>query len=154
MRANFLTLRCWIPASKLQWGLSLSMPGCVRRRIWVSSDEHLNVQFNPAALLSLGDARAFAAGAARTRSCRARPRRTRGGARRPRQCPPPAKPGAAGGRAADAGADGAARPITSRVPQKYLIQNQSGLAVYYWVDVVRARTQGASSSIFYGACAC
>lgn len=29
-------------------------------------------------------------------------------------------------------------PITSRVPQKYLIQNQSGLAVYYWVDVVCA----------------
>ena len=22
--------------------------------------------------------------------------------------------------------------ITSRVPQKYLIQNQSGLAAYYW----------------------
>jgi len=26
--------------------------------------------------------------------------------------------------------------ITSRVPQKYLIQNQSGLTVFYWVDSV------------------
>lgn len=25
-------------------------------------------------------------------------------------------------------------PITSRVPQKYLIQNQTGLALYYWSD--------------------
>ncbi len=28
--------------------------------------------------------------------------------------------------------------ITSRVPQKYLIQNQSGLTVFYWVDPVGA----------------
>lgn len=27
--------------------------------------------------------------------------------------------------------------ITSRVPQKYLIQNQSGLRVYYWVEQVK-----------------
>lgn len=29
------------------------------RRIWVGSEERLNIQFNPAALLSLGDAHAF-----------------------------------------------------------------------------------------------
>ena len=28
-------------------------------------------------------------------------------------------------------------PMFCRVPQKYLIQNNSGLSVYYWVDSVR-----------------
>jgi hypothetical protein len=29
------------------------------------------------------------------------------------------------------------QPVTARVPQKYLIQNQSGLKVFYWVTKVR-----------------
>ncbi len=33
---------------------------------------------------------------------------------------------------------GLAAPVTGRAPQKYLIQNQSGLRVYYWADKVRA----------------
>ena len=32
--------------------------------------------------------------------------------------------------------------ITSRVPQKYLVQNQSGLRVYYWVDKVNSVNPG------------
>ena len=31
----------------------------MRRRIWAGSEERLNIQFNPAALLSFGDAHAF-----------------------------------------------------------------------------------------------
>ena len=31
---------------------------------------------------------------------------------------------------------GLAAPATGRAPQKYLIQNQSGLRVYYWADKV------------------
>jgi len=31
-----------------------------RRQIWVSSEQHLNMHFNPAGLLSIGDALAFA----------------------------------------------------------------------------------------------
>lgn len=30
--------------------------------------------------------------------------------------------------------------LTSRIPQKYLIQNQSGLQVYYWADEVSYAT--------------
>ena len=32
---------------------------------------------------------------------------------------------------------GLAAPLTGRAPQKYLIQNQSGLKVFYWADKVR-----------------
>lgn len=36
---------------------------------------------------------------------------------------------------------GLAAPVTGRAPQKYLIQNQSGLKVYYWADKVRINTE-------------
>jgi hypothetical protein len=38
--------------------------------------------------------------------------------------------------------------ITSRVPQKYLIQNQSGLTVFYWTAPVRAQPQPSSWKTF------
>ena len=37
--------------------LTLAVIAC--RRIWAGSEDRLNIQFNPAALLSLGDAHAF-----------------------------------------------------------------------------------------------
>lgn len=99
----------------------------------MSSMEHLKVQFNPAALLSLGDARAFldSLADAEPRS----PAVPRGG-------PTPSTVSTTSRLAqleavpemqeqmAQRGS------ITSRVPQKYLIQNQSGLTVFYWVDTV------------------
>ena len=100
------------------------------RHLWLTSKQHLGVHFNPAGLLSFGDALAFA-------------NAVRG--------PMPnydAVAGAVGSGDGSRLAASEAAPemqeqmaqrgsITSRVPQKYLIQNQSGLRVYYWAGPVR-----------------
>ena len=100
------------------------------RHLWLTSKQHLGVHFNPAGLLSFGDALAFANAV---------------------QGPMPnydAVAGAVGHGDGSRLAAPEAAPemqeqmaqrgsITSRVPQKYLIQNQSGLRVYYWAGPVR-----------------
>ena len=39
---------------------------------------------------------------------------------------------------------GLAAPVTGRAPQKYLIQNQSGLKVFYWAEKVRGLVETAA----------
>ncbi|BDA48870.1 hypothetical protein COCOBI_12-5530 [Coccomyxa sp. Obi] len=108
------------------------------RRLWVGSEEHLNVQFNPAALLSLGDARAFLEALSDVEP--RMPAVPRGG-------PTPSTVSTTSRLAQlDAAPQMAEQmaqrgSITSRVPQKYLIQNQSGLTVFYWVDPAEGAAQ-------------
>ena len=96
--------------------MSCRSPARGRRRLWVTSEEHLGVAFNPAALLALGDARALAAALAAPR-----PPRPAAGA-------PPREPAASvvssSGRAAHAASAPAIAEqlairaaLTARVPQ-------------------------------------
>ena len=94
------------------------------------SKQHLNVNFNPAALLSVGDALAFLnslldvdfndPGFLREPSSLGRPARVGAPENAPKLQEQMAQKGS----------------IVSRVPQKYLIQNQSGLRLYYWGEEV------------------
>lgn len=105
----------------------------------MKSSEHMRVNFNPASLLSFGDALAWAG-------------QLSGGKDTPLF---PAKPSmtsltdamvgnnstllhlAAPEEAPAMAEQIAPKGIMSRVPQKYLIQNESGLKVYYWAGPVR-----------------
>ncbi len=101
----------------------------------MTSGAHLNVHFNPSLLLSIGDLLAFCGalmeplrlvGSALTSQLSV------AGPLTARRLPPEAAP-----KMQDQMAQRGS--ITSRVPQKYLIQNQAGLRVYYWADEVRER---------------
>ena len=104
---------------------------CASRNIRLQSGQHLNVNFNPAALLSFGDALAFCnrlldvhfndPGFLKEQASLGQ---------RPRSASPENAP-QLHEQMAQKGS------ITSRVPQKYLIQNQSGLRLYYWGDEVQ-----------------
>ena len=109
--------------------------GC--RRLWISSKEHLNVNFNPASLLSFGDLLAFAnsvlsvvpsmpsVGLTPTSSAASINTLVKQG----KWTAPEAAPAMREQLAVE-------DEITSRVPQKYLIQNQSGMRVFYWAERV------------------
>ena len=105
------------------------------RRIWVTSEEALAVQFNPAVLLSIGDARAFVAALLANKPA---PGEDVSGGMSATSTS--ALTGITGPRGADipALAEQMAErgAITSRVPQKYLIQNNTGLRAYYWAEQV------------------
>ena len=125
------------------------------RRIWVTSEETLAVQFNPAVLLSIGDARAFVAALLANKSA---PGEDVSGGMSATSTS--ALTGIAGSRGADipALAEQMAErgAITSRVPQKYLIQNNTGLRAYYWAEQVslaankRDALEMACASTLYG----
>lgn len=106
------------------------------RHMWVASKERLNVHFNPASLLSFGDALAFANTLLSQDVVILGPQGpelvsspTRGPGSMARLAAPENAPKMAEQMAVNA-------DLTSRIPQKYLIQNQSGLRVYYWADEV------------------
>ncbi|KAL4553401.1 hypothetical protein Ndes2526B_g03263 [Nannochloris sp. 'desiccata'] len=111
--------------------------------LWLSSDRHLNATFNPASLMSLGDALAFmrafqgdglspsiddevvlAAPMAQQHTPTAR--RTVSVNLTAAALEIDGKPRASATTVSTKGA------VTSRAPQKYLIQNQSGMKVYYF----------------------
>ena len=116
----------------------------MNRNLWISSDRHLNATFNPASLMSLGDALAFmrsfqdresmdeqlleAAALPQSPTERRRPPLTSFEDVRFK-----------GGAAATVATTGAG---TSRAPQKYLIQNQSGMRLYYWTGTISGRNSG------------
>lgn len=98
-------------------------PRCIR----LQSGQHLNVNFNPAALLTLGDALAFFK-ALLDGDCSARPDALKPppSQRKPARLAAPENAPQLHEQMAQKGS------VTSRVPQKYLIQNQSGLSLFYW----------------------
>ena len=95
----------------------------MHRSVQLSSQQHLNINFNPASLLSIGDALAFAGLLTGTQTARGD---SESGsvsdfiAASPENAPQMHEQMAS------------TQGITSRVPQKYLIQNQSGLTTFYW----------------------
>ena len=95
----------------------------------LQSQQHLNINFNPASLLSVGDALAFwtllSGGPASTP-----PPGSESGSVSDFIAASPENIPELGEQMAQTGS------ITSRVPQKYLIQNQSGLGAYYWSSEV------------------
>ena len=105
--------------------------------MWLASKERLNVHFNPASLLSFGDALAFVNTLLSQDVVILGPQGpelmsspTRGPGSMARLAAPENAPKMSEQMAVNA-------DLTSRIPQKYLIQNQSGLRVYYWADEVR-----------------
>ena len=107
------------------------------RHMWVASKDRLNVHFNPASLLSFGDALAFANTLLSSEVVVLGPQGpelvsspTHGPGSMARLAAPENAPKMTEQMAVNA-------DLTSRIPQKYLIQNQSGLRVYYWADDVR-----------------
>ena len=108
------------------------------RRMWISSKEHLNVNFNPASLLSLGDLLEFVNSVlsvvpslpsmSLTPSSSGASINTM--VRQGKWSAPEAAPAMHEQLAVEDN-------ITARVPQKYLIQNQSGMRVFYWAERVR-----------------
>ncbi|KAK9815754.1 hypothetical protein WJX72_009012 [[Myrmecia] bisecta] len=101
------------------------------RSIWLSSEQHLNLYFNPASLLSFGDVLAFwrALTAASPGQTALQPTVSSTSAHSPSFLLTAAQNAPAMEEQLASQAS-----ITSRVPQKYLIQNQSGLLVYYWAE--------------------
>lgn len=98
------------------------------RHIWLTSKQHLSVHFNPSALLSFGDLMAFVnAVMGPMPNYEAVSGSLEGGNNR---IAAPEAPPNMRDQMAQRGS------IISRVPQKYLIQNQSGLRVYYWASDV------------------
>ena len=107
------------------------------RRVWISSKEHLNVNFNPASLLSFGDLLEFvnsvlsvvpsipSLGLSPSNSTASINTLVRQG----KWSAPEAAPAMSEQLAVEDN-------ITARVPQKYLIQNQSGMRVFYWAERV------------------
>ncbi|KAL6785838.1 hypothetical protein ACKKBG_A00370 [Auxenochlorella protothecoides x Auxenochlorella symbiontica] len=132
-----------------------------RTNLWVTSDQHLDAAFNPASLMSFGDALAFYNTLLRPEP---EPEDWESGSPAPMPAhphhhkdvdprqearavpprPPPAAAAAAPARATPPAGSGPAA-IMSLAPQKYLIQNQSGLRVYYWADGPRG---GVRSPVF------
>ena len=105
------------------------------RHVWVTSGAHLNVHLNPSLLLSIGDLLAFWGALMEPLSLvgsTLTPQLSITGPLMARRLPPEAVP-----KMQDQMAQRGS--ITSRVPQKYLIQNQAGLRVYYWAGEVRVR---------------
>ncbi len=105
--------------------------------MWLASKDRLNVHFNPASLLSFGDALAFVNTLLSSDVVILGPQGpevisspTHGPGSMARLAAPENAPKMAEQMAVNA-------DLTSRIPQKYLIQNQSGLRVYYWADAVR-----------------
>ena len=106
------------------------------RHMWLASKERLNVHFNPASLLSFGDALAFVNTLLSQDVVILGPQGpelvsspTKGPGSMARLAAPENAPKMSEQMAVNA-------DLTSRIPQKYLIQNQSGLRVYYWADEV------------------
>ena len=104
--------------------------------MWLASKERLNVHFNPASLLSFGDALAFVNTLLSQDVVILGPQGpelvsspTKGPGSMARLTAPENAPKMSEQMAVNA-------DLTSRIPQKYLIQNQSGLRVYYWADEV------------------
>ncbi|KAL0018632.1 hypothetical protein WJX77_009530 [Trebouxia sp. C0004] len=104
------------------------------RHMWLASKERLNVHFNPASLLSFGDGLAFVNTLLSNDVVVLGPQGpelasspTYGPGPMARLAAPENAPKMAEQMAVNA-------DLTSRIPQKYLIQNQSGLRVYYWAD--------------------
>ena len=108
-------------------GLGEWTPVC--RHIWLTSKQHLSVHFNPSALLSFGDLLAFANAVSGPMSNQEAAGGSLDGVSNARMAAPEAPPHMRD-QMAQRGS------IISRVPQKYLIQNQSGLRVYYWASAV------------------
>lgn len=108
------------------------------RHMWVASKERLNVHFNPASLLSFGDALAFVSTLLSSDVVVLGPQGPE------LQSSPTHGPGSMARLAAPENAPKMAEQmavnadLTARIPQKYLIQNQSGLRVYYWAESVRS----------------
>lgn len=105
------------------------------RHMWIASKERLNVRFNPASLLSFGDGLAFANTLLSNEVVVLGPQgpelvsSSHGPGSMARLAAPENAPKISEQMAVNA-------DVTSRIPQKYLIQNQSGLRVYYWGDSV------------------
>eukprot|EP00887_Chlorella_sp_A99_P007742 scaffold20.g7742.t1 len=125
-----------------------------KQNIWLTSDQHLDINFNPASLLSVGDALAFVrtlqeegeVALSRDPSLVRRP--SSGQALQEAVAAAAARRGGAPpGAALEGGAATAA--VMSRAPQKYLIQNQSGMRVYYWADVLLLGQAGGTRSPVY-----
>ena len=105
--------------------------------MWLASKERLDVNFNPASLLSFGDALAF------VNTLLSKDVVILGPLGPEAVSSPTHGPGSLARLAAPENAPKMAEQmavnadLTSRIPQKYLIQNQSGLRVYYWAAEVR-----------------
>jgi len=113
------------------------------RHMWLASKDRLNVHFNPASLLSFGDGLAFVNTLLSNDVVVLGPQGpelvsspTHGPGSMARLAAPENAPKMAEQMAVNA-------DLTSRIPQKYLIQNQSGLRVYYWADEVTPVTSAA-----------
>jgi hypothetical protein len=102
--------------------------------LWINSDQMLAATFNPASLLSFGDALAFGSalqeapqnlgsGSTSRATTRASTMRSLS------SIPPPST------------------PSVGRAPQKYLVQNQSGMRLHYWADA-RTGVPGARSPVY------
>ena len=121
---------------------------CCCSNLWLSSQQHLELNFNPASLLSIGDALAFSR-AVHGVAMGGRLQRGDGSlTRKESDADVTATVRKLGGAAAVARTalptatanSGAVSSVLERAPQKYLIQNQSGMKVFYWVDLTLAAT--------------
>jgi hypothetical protein len=93
----------------------------------VQSKEPLKVLFHPACLLTMGDALAFVRGLSSQAQVPTGPQRARGQA----GALPPMEEQM-----------GITVPVTARVPQRYLIQNQTGMALWYWRPAADGSSRG------------
>lgn len=100
------------------------------RNVRLQSGQHLNVNFNPSALLSFGDALAFFNTLMDVDFNDPGFMRQPGTLGRPATVSSPENAPLLAEQMAQKGG------ITARVPQKYMIQNQSGLRLYYWGEEV------------------
>jgi hypothetical protein len=129
------------------------------RNLWLSSDRHLNATFNPASLMSLGDALAFmrafqedvlnssvddeAVSAAVPMAQQHSPTIRRSLSTTNLTAAALEIDGRPRASATTVSTKGA---VTSRAPQKYLIQNQSGMRVYYFAANNYSKAARALSS--------
>lgn len=130
------TRRLHLNKTSFPSGAGILIKALLCRHMWLASKERLNVHFNPASLLSFGDALAFVNTLLSQDVVILGPQG-------PELVSSPTKgPGAMARLAAPENAPKMSEQmavnadLTSRIPQKYLIQNQSGLRVYYWADEV------------------
>lgn len=127
------------------------------RNLWLSSDRHLNATFNPASLMSLGDALAFMRAFQEDGPNSSIDDEVVSAAPVAQQHSPTAhRTGSANLAAAALEIDGTPRAsattvstngaVTSRAPQKYLIQNQSGMRVYYFAGQTASSGGGGNEA--------
>ena len=106
--------------------------------VQLASQQHLNINFNPASLLSIGDALAFASLLAGRQQAPPQGGSEAGSVSELLAGPRPRTPPRCTSRWP------ARRASPAEVPQKYLIQNQSGLCTFYWGAEVGAPPRDGS----------